>query len=242
MSSLAIRFTVVDGDYRAHTWKVWTNRHDIYVACREHKGALKLSMHESGSWHYGFNREQVAKSLGEDHPLHSNPYKQIWERPSELAPGTTLALRIIVVAGTATTPLRQLPTKVTRVAAAPAGKAVEFAVILTSRDCQVSGWPCRRSMATELTGVLSTMDGGKLWVVHHHVIPPPFLPKTADITWLRSPEDCSDGPIGTIGFGKHEDGSRYLIERPATLSTKNGERYLKLLGAAQQAIAHRRGG
>jgi hypothetical protein len=61
MGEQALRFGIHDGaGHRASTWKLWTKtgtgKSEIYIACRELRGTLKASLHESRQWHIAFSQ------------------------------------------------------------------------------------------------------------------------------------------------------------------------------------------
>lgn len=66
MTELAIRFGVGDGQRRAATWKCWAvdgpGRNDVYLACRELRGAMKASLHKSGRWHVAFDQQFLERN------------------------------------------------------------------------------------------------------------------------------------------------------------------------------------
>ena len=101
MPQQSLRFSVRDQDgNRAATWKLLTHtgsgKHDVYLTCRSLGGALKSSLHQSGSWHIGFIRDFLEKNLEDGHPKRNDPYIDRWARPTETGPGVTLAYRIVV--------------------------------------------------------------------------------------------------------------------------------------------------
>ena len=72
-------------------------------------------------------------------------------RPSEIAPGATLALRLVVPESALSAPCPdvedpQRPMVV--VPGPPQGQAVEVSLLLTDAIVKVSGWPGRRSTST----------------------------------------------------------------------------------------------
>jgi hypothetical protein len=90
-----IRFNVSDGSRRSATRRVWTARHadDVYAAARLVAGDIKISLHESGSWQHGFASDD--KAHGFRVPRQSRHFS-IWQRPEEIVPGWTRAVRIII--------------------------------------------------------------------------------------------------------------------------------------------------
>ncbi len=93
-----IRFTVRNqGGQRAATWKCWSppGKEDVYLTCREVSGALKASLHESGNWHIAYFEGFFEESVPEEHRTERGRFIDQWSRPKPIAPGITLAFRII---------------------------------------------------------------------------------------------------------------------------------------------------
>ena len=80
---------------RSSTWRVWTSKNadDVYVAARSTAGLMKASLHESGSWQFGFidgpKAVTWAQKVGTRH-------LDLWQRPPEFGPGFTRAYMIAV--------------------------------------------------------------------------------------------------------------------------------------------------
>ncbi len=98
MQELAIRFGVSDGNgNRSATWKVWTptGKSDVYLACRALGGQLKASLHESGNWHIAYSEKTYTESVENIVPTQKGRFMSLWDRPKAIAPGVTLAYRIV---------------------------------------------------------------------------------------------------------------------------------------------------
>src|SRR5437879_3904528 len=98
MAQRVVRFGISDGaGHRAATWKLWTetsgNKSDIYLACRA-LGMLKASLHESGAWHIAYSKDSYEKDVKGTGPA-KDRFVEKWPRPSVIAPGLTLAFRIV---------------------------------------------------------------------------------------------------------------------------------------------------
>jgi len=228
MAEQSLRFVVSDNKHRAESWKIWTRtglgKHDVYLACRSLGRSLKASLHESDSWHVGFLRPFLSQELGADHPKQADPYIERWPRPPEIGPGVTLAYRILVPTSAVNIPISDsLPDSTIRILAAPKGKAVEIAVIITAPNTIITDWPTRGSMNTELVGKLNLENAGTVWVVHRTDDVPPLPAVTGNATWFKSGRkvSMSEDNIRGIIFGSHEDGSRFMIECAVDASKQN---------------------
>jgi hypothetical protein len=229
MPQQSLRFSVCDENgNRAVTWKLLTQtgsgKHDVYLTCRPLGGKFKASLHQSGSWHVGFVRDFLNKNLDHSHPKREDPYIDRWPRPTEIAPGVTLAYRIVVPTSGVNIPItNKLPKSIIWIPAAPNGKAVEIDVVFTRPDTIVSNWPGRNSMQTELVGKLVLENQEIVWVVHHVVDVPAFnLPASGNPTWFKSGRDVNlaDGNIRAILFGNADDGSRFMVDCAVEITAK----------------------
>ena len=94
------RFAVGNPRYRRSSiWRVWTSKSpksDIFIAARNLAGTLKMSLHESGIWRAAFTAEYAAKYLKDSIPPSKARRLEEWKRPPDIAPGVTLAFRIII--------------------------------------------------------------------------------------------------------------------------------------------------
>ncbi|HUV52799.1 MAG TPA: hypothetical protein VMW64_06970 [Dehalococcoidia bacterium] len=174
---------------RSGLWLIWTStggkKSDIYVTVRPLAGRLKVSIHESGQCQASFNREFISEIEDLGTWTRNSRHLLKWSM-RELAPGVALATRIIVP----TSELTEIPISpkklVVSVPAAPFGKAVEFALLLTEPRAKVTGWPGKRSMATQLVTKMLLANGNILWVVNRTVDPPQGdLDKVSDIEAAR---------------------------------------------------------
>ncbi len=221
MPQRALRFFVQDSfGKHAATWKLWINKgqnkNDIYLACRSLGGVLKVSMHETGSWHLGFIKKFVESNFKKDHPKHTNPYIDRWLRPNEINKGVTLAYRIVVPTSSVTIPKNgKISESIIRIPAAPKGKAIEIGIILTDASVQVSGWPGRRAMKNGLAGKIVLDNYETVWVVYRSIDMPVIdIPKKGVATAFQAAENVGqiEGQLRGIIFGTDENGSRFTID------------------------------
>lgn len=157
-----IRFNASDGTHRSADWRVWTspNADDVYAAARLTAGEIKVSLHKSGSWSHGFTAEgKAAASL----PPQESRHFSIWQRPAELCPGWTRAVRIIIPDGS----LQARPAPGT-------SKKPVAEFLVTNRDNATIAEIWLESARTQtppplvgsqLAGRLRQHGGGTVWVV-----------------------------------------------------------------------------
>jgi hypothetical protein len=140
-------------------------KHDVYLACRELRGALKASFHQSGNWHIAFSPGFYERSFEEDSSRPASRFSERWPRPHEIAPGITLAFRIVVPWFSATVRDEE-KEDIFWVPSAAEGYAIEFTVFITSSGCIVTNWPGKKSMNSKFVGSIPLFSGETIWVVH----------------------------------------------------------------------------
>lgn len=222
MGQKSIRFGVANNaGQRGATWKCWTEtgkgKNDIYLTCRELGGTLKASMHESGRWHIAFE-----KKFYEDksHLFDSTRRKRFldkWPRPSEIAPGITLAFRIIVPVLSVSVPINSSgrPPIVWIPSASKERRAVEVAVLITFYNVKISNWPGKQSMGTKLVGTFTLENEDSVWVVYREIDQPHLGTRTGKVTWFKPKEEVNleDPNLRMIVFGHDpKNGSRWMME------------------------------
>lgn len=159
-----IRFNVAESGRtrRSAVWLAVTAKStdDVYVATKLAGRFIKVSLHESGSWQHGFisdDKAQGFRSPGQ--PRHFTT----WQRPEEIIPGWTRAVRIIIPdaalqarpsPGTAKKPVADL-------LAIPGGDTSIVEIWLESA-VNLTPPPLRGS---QLAGRLRQPGGGTVWVV-----------------------------------------------------------------------------
>lgn len=179
------RFNATDGSRRSADWRVWTvkNANDIYAAARIVAGEIKISLHETGSWQHGFTADGKAKdSLLPGQSRHFT----IWQRPGEIVPGWTRAVRIIIP--DAALQVRPSPgtqkKPVANILTLPVGDTT-IAEIWLESPAAASPPPL---MGSQLAGRLRQPDGGIVWVVEQRTTLPwdPHQRFSQEITATRS--------------------------------------------------------
>jgi hypothetical protein len=136
------------------------------------------------------------------------------QRPTEQAPGVTLAFRIITPFATVNaTPSRE--KAVVWVSPPPPGHVTETAVIITRADTLTSGWPGQRSMGTSLVGRFQINNGDNVWVVSRVHAQPPHIKTQLNRSRFfhgKSKADAAGPGLRAIAFGVEADGSRVIYE------------------------------
>lgn len=181
MAENAIRFGVrSETGATAATWKCWTvstRRNDVYLACRALKGELKVSLHQSGRWHIGYTEPFFAEAFSDSSRRPKSRFIQSWRRPQPMMPGVTLALRVMTPWSSLTESDEKRDPRVIAIPPAPAGQAVEVAIVITSESYLTPGWPGQTEMGTSLVGSLALPNGDKVWLVYRNI---PFAMPTSE--------------------------------------------------------------
>lgn len=218
MQEQAIRFGVSDGNgNRSSTWKVWTppGKSDVYLACRELGGHLKASLHESGSWHIGYSEKTYAELVNDVVPTQRGRFVRLWDRPKAIAPGVTLAYRIVTPPSALVSGVGESDDKVKWIPSCPQPKAVEVDIFICSSTVRVTGWPGKNNMGTELIGSYKLANGESIWVVHWVVNMPDLSQATKGRGAFykgRGEEDLNSGSLRAIVFSSEPDGSRVIYD------------------------------
>jgi hypothetical protein len=226
MDNQPIRFAVTDGVRRAATWVCFTGRRkrDIYLACREFGGCLKVSLHGSGDWRIAYTEEFFKKNLGAFPSKPNNRAIMQWPRPPQIAEGMTLAFRIITpypaVSHAFDIPLSK---PIISIPIPPENRAAEIDIIITAPDTPVSGWPCKRSMNTLLVDSMPLDTGDKVWIVHRVTDIPDFrthqgAPRYFNGKNVKDLERAKN--LRLLWFGSAQDGSRFIVDAIGTFTTE----------------------
>lgn len=216
MPELNVRFGIVNSDSgeKAATWKVWTppGKKDIYVAARELSGALKISLHESSNWHFAYDPQFFENRVPEAKRSERGRFIDKWPRPNPIAPGVTLALRI-VTPWTALRLGKPFPEEIQSIEAPPSGMAREIGLFIVEPPTTVSGWPGKNKMNTLPVGNYEIEGGTGVWLTHWEIECPDFSGLSGK-GHLFSGVNKSDIPpdLRAMVFGDHDDGSKVLYD------------------------------
>ena len=136
MPEQAIRFCVSDSNgLRSASWKCWTptGKEDVYLTCRELNGAIKASLHQSGSWHSAYDSTFFDNAVRHEDRTDTGRFVDRWHTPTPLAPGVLLAFRIVTPWGSVFTSQPDMPGLFS--APKPAkGCAIEFDLFIRPHD------------------------------------------------------------------------------------------------------------
>ena len=216
MPEQAIRFCVSDGKgLRSASWKCWTptGKEDVYLTCRELNGAIKASLHQSGSWHSAYDSTFFDNAVRHEDRTNAGRFVDRWHTPTPLAPGVLLAFRIVTPWGSVFTSQPDMPGVFS--APKPAkGCAIEFDLFIIEPTTYVSDWPGKNSMKTELVGSYTLPSGRSVWVIYWE-IPMPKLPRLRGAPKYfqgSGPSDLTGDGLRALLFGDEPDGSKVIYD------------------------------
>ena len=222
MPERSIRFGITDGaGKRSATWKCWTRtgtgKHDIYLACRALGGALKTSLHETGQWRTAYLKSFFDEKVVDPEHKKKGRVVEEWPRPKEIAPGTTLAFRVVTPWSAVRTPYDEKDKDFRHmhwIQNANEGKATEIDIIITDPTTPVAGWPGKNSMNTCLVGSTKLECGETVWVVYWEIEMPTLPSRKATPRFYKgkSKDDLEGENMRIVVFGAEEDGSRVMYD------------------------------
>jgi len=179
-------------------------------------GSIKASLHQSGKWHIAYSQQEFERSVEGIDPKFIDRFIEKWPRPKEIAPGITLAFRIVTPSSAVKNPIDpRKEAQVTWLPNAPVQKATEIDIFLLKKNVLVSGWPGKNSMGTSLVGTIPLENGDTVWVVHWVVEMPDlshFNQAKGTFFKGRNRSDLQEGNLRAIVFGSEPDGSRVMYD------------------------------
>jgi hypothetical protein len=201
--------------HRSATWsctsRTGQGKKDVYLACRELAGAIKLSLHDSGKWRFAFDREQFEELFDEDAVPPSRLIAE-WYKPPETLPGITRACTVYVPASAVST-ADELDQKITWLTIPPRGLTKEITILLVGGGAGLPSW--LQDGTVQIVGTLPMDDGSAVWVVSRDIsIAPPILPERASPRFFRgkSKEDLAGSDLRALVLSDQPDGSIALYD------------------------------
>ena len=141
-------------------------RSEVGVAMADASGRMKVSLHESGSWQYGYTSEYETRERAAGRWNNKSRHWKIWQRPREITPGYTAALKILVppvaLAARATPSARKL----VRWTAAAVDRGVVFTVWMAKSSIPPWGYAPEDN---ELLGTIPLPSGEFVLIGAHYV-------------------------------------------------------------------------
>lgn len=75
------------------TYKIWTEKNEVYLLERTMGKFIKVSLHKSGNWQISFTSEYLRDKT----PIKDTRHIDKWKIPKDnIAKGITLAFRIVI--------------------------------------------------------------------------------------------------------------------------------------------------
>lgn len=136
-------------------------------------------------------------------------------RPKPIAPGVTLAFRIVTPSSAENSPIDKPDESIVWIPNCPPLQATEIDIVLVASSMPVSGWPGRNAMGTKLVGTYELASGESVWVVYR-VVDMPHLRSAGKGTGSyyrgRSKDDLESDDLRALIFGVESDGSWAIID------------------------------
>lgn len=182
MAHQAIRFGVANAErtLRGAKWGCWTNGgsdNSVYLTCRELRGSIHLSLHETGQWHVAFAGERF-KELFAPNAQPASRFAGRWTRPPEVTPGWTVAAHIYTPAKAVTSSLARGNKRIVWIEQPADGLMAEVTILLAEPQAKSNEeWPGALQMKTALVGSFVIGDGTVVWITSRNVpLQTPQLP------------------------------------------------------------------
>jgi len=148
-------------------------------------------------------------------PTQQDRFLERWLRPKPIAPGVTLAFRIVTPHSAVTSPISEADGNIIWIPNCPPLRATEIDIMIVSPTTPVTGWPGKNKMGTKPIGSYKLTSGESVWAVYWVVDMPDLSPATKGIGRFykgRSEEDLKSGGLRALVFGKEPDGSRVIYD------------------------------
>jgi len=197
-------------------WRLQLTKNDVYLSVRCLMQTMKVSLHESGEWQISFTSEFVKKKEMKNQERHIEK----WSNKNNITDGITLAFRICI-------PFSELREKYENTSktvsyieiSEESGTIAEIFFIFTESNVEVSSWPGKNSMNTELLTKFQLDNGQKLWLVYTQRKMEEQDERNLEnykvkmLEYLRESGANTDGKhIRSVLIGSEEDGSRKFID------------------------------
>lgn len=212
VKSQTLRFAVTTPDgYRAASWRLWTQPskwgEEIYLACRELRGAIHTSFHASGQWHTTFSAEAAGRLPSPERQ--GQRRIEEWPRPVEILPGLTIAYSILTPASAAFTPGSGKLGKLIQIPNAPEGEANMTKILLVRAGTTL------QVVNGDLVATSPLSDGGQLAIVNRAVKMPEFKTQTQMRQRFfqgSSSDDLKSEHLRAIAFCDFDGGHRGIVD------------------------------
>jgi len=164
-----------------------------------------------------YSRKFSKENIEDDILSQQDRFIERWPRPKSIAPGVTLAFRIVTPYSAVTIPISNADKKknIIWLPNCPTQRATEIDILIVSSKTPVAGWPGKNKMATNLVKSYSLANGESVWVVYRVMDMPDLLYETKGAGRYfkcRSEENLKSDNLRAIIFGKEPDGSRVMYD------------------------------
>jgi hypothetical protein len=127
----AFRFAVGEPDGPQSTiWRLWIHGPDVYIAPRQVGHRWKISFHEGGRCHWGFESEDAGAEAAALGTASTGRFPDVWQLPQPFAAGWIRAFTIVVPMSELRQPLAERKTRdVLWIEPGPSESAISFVLL-----------------------------------------------------------------------------------------------------------------
>jgi len=143
-------------------WRLWVNKNDVYLGTRDKLQAFKVSLHASDVWRIAFVEGLARPDQKSDRVIVK------WRRPSELAPGLTIAIGVLISSIEPVRPMNRPAIHDSRIKwlwPPSATKKLFCSVWLSKPSLSESRFRAAMAPADLLVGCIAKMNGEHVWLV-----------------------------------------------------------------------------
>lgn len=213
-----VRFAIGDpSGLTSNSWRIWTSKSgDVYIACRDNYREVKVSLHPSGRWRFGFTGEAVGGRSELVSPDEDRAW-EVWDKP-HMREGVVPAFQLFFLPEElAVWPSQRPPrswAKVIVVAPPPPG-AVSIATVWITEE----RLPITFAIGPMVTlAVLPLADGRYVQVTVHLEEPSEAWREHLERQFVEGLSRAQDAGIvippdgRLVLFGNSSEGTRFLVE------------------------------
>jgi hypothetical protein len=181
---------------------------------------MKLSLHESGQWHIGFDSKRRDQLFSpEQHP--PTRFLGKWYRPETKTSPVILAARVYFPSNSLSEAPRSAPSDTIWLPSAPDGQATMVGIFIVNFATEVVNWSGERE-GTQLTGRIPLEGGGQVCAVHSFVSTWPTVPTiSGNPNFFRGKSESDlEQANRAVAWGEETDGSISFVEFSLAVQSK----------------------
>lgn len=161
------RFGVAASDGRVSgSYKLWTEKNEVYLLERVTGNSFKVSLHKSGNWQISFTSEFFADK---NKPNQKRHIKR-WTAPvNNIGNGVTLAFRIRIPESELMDLALNNTKKITWIKSPEKEHFIEIDLIFTKKNATFpEDWPLKNFLNASLLKEMILLNGDSLWIIYFY--------------------------------------------------------------------------